>query len=124
MLRLVHPAPSGQGIDPPKRRRGPSPVLSLTAEEAQHFRAALRNAARAYGSWACLASAIGVPVASLTQAIGKRRRPSGVLVIRAAKAAGMSVEAMLSGSLSPAGRCQACGSRVGNRPQLAAGGAR
>ncbi len=122
MLRLVHPPSVGKDTRPSKGRR--SPALSLTAEEAQHFRAALRNAARAYGSWACLAAAIGVPAESLHQASGKGNRPSGLLIIRAAKAAGMSVEAMLTGTLNAAGRCQACGSRVGDRPQLAAGGAR
>ena len=49
MLRLVHPATAGQGPGPSKRR-SPSPSLSLTSEEVRHFRAALCNVARAYGS--------------------------------------------------------------------------
>jgi hypothetical protein len=97
-------------------------VLSLTAEETRHFRVSLRNLARAYGSWRCLAEVIGVPVGSLLQAVKPRRRPSGVLVLRAAQAAGMHVETMLSGTLSAAGRCQGCGSRIGDRPARAASG--
>jgi len=117
MLRIVHPRPPGQGTDPPRRRRGPSPVLSLTVEETRHFRASLKNLARAFGSWGCLASVIGIPAETLQQAIGPRRRPSGVLVIRAAQAAGMSVEAIIGGQLSPVGRCETCGSRVGDRAE-------
>ncbi|MFS8068002.1 MAG: hypothetical protein ACMG6S_16735 [Byssovorax sp.] len=40
-----------------------------------------------------------------------------------ARTAGMSVEAVLSGALSPAGRCETCGSRIGNGVARAAGGA-
>ena len=90
--------------------------MSLTDEEAQHFRAALRNTARAYGGFPVLAEVIGVPVATLYQTVNKkRRRPSGILAIRLAKAAGMSVEAILTGKLTPAGRCAACGSHMSDR---------
>jgi hypothetical protein len=117
MLRLVHPAPQGQ--DPPARRkRERSPALSLTVDEAKHFRSAARNAARAFGGFACLAAAIGVPVGTLHDATSPRRRPSGALALRLARVSGMHVETMLSGGLSEAGRCPACGSRI------AAGGAR
>jgi hypothetical protein len=66
---------------------------------------------------ACLASVIGVPADTLQQAIGPRRRPSGVLVIRTAQEAGMSVEAIIGGQLFAAGRCSSCGSRVGDRAE-------
>jgi hypothetical protein len=115
MLRIVHPAPVGQGTATPKRRGVLSPCLTLTAEETRHFRASLKNMARAFGTWACLAEVIGVPVACLKTAISKGRRPSGILVIRTAQAAGMSVEAIIGGKLSAAGRCSSCGSRVGDR---------
>src|SRR4051812_25864134 len=109
MLRLVHPPSGGNGTDPPKRRKGTrSAALMLTREEAQHFRASLRNLARAYGTWGCLAQVIGVPVETLHQAMKPRRRPSGVLVIRAAKAGGTTVEAVLTGQLTMTGRCKAC----------------
>jgi hypothetical protein len=124
MLRLVHPAPAGQGTDPPgaRRRRRHAAALSLSAEEIQHLRATIRNTARAYGSLGCLAAVIGVPASTLTP---RRKRPSPGLALAVARAAGMSVEAVLGGALSSLGRCSACGSRVGDRPALSvAGGAR
>ena len=113
MLRIVHPAREGQGTRPPKGRR--SAALSLTAEDAQHFRAAIRNTARAYGGMDVLAAVVGAPVSTFRKALNKRRRPSAILALRVAQAAGMSVEAILSGQLTDAGRCAACGSRVSER---------
>jgi hypothetical protein len=125
MLRLVHPAPGGQGTDPPARRKGArSSALSLTAEEARHVRAALKNMARAYGSMPVLAGILGVPVDTLYNLSKPTERPSGVLVIRLAAAAGISVEAILTGALTSAGRCPACGHRAGAGRLPAAGGAR
>jgi hypothetical protein len=115
MLRIVHPAPVGQGTATPKRRRGQSPCLSLTVEETRHFRVSLRNVARAYGGFPVLAQVVGVPVETLYKAL--RRRPSGALALRVAKAAGMHVETLLFGELSSAGRCSSCGSRVGDKPE-------
>lgn len=119
MLRLV-PPPGAQGQDPPaRRRRGPSPALSLTIDESRHLRAAIVNAARAYGSHPCLAAAMGIPVSTLYN----RKRHSAALALRLAAAAGISVEAVLGGKLSAAGRCAACGHRAGDGRLLAAGGA-
>jgi|HubBroStandDraft_6_1064221.scaffolds.fasta_scaffold703546_3 hypothetical protein len=125
MLRLVHPPPAaGQGSGSPARRRGArSPALSLTSDETRHLRAALKNTAAAYGGLDVLASVMGVGVETLYKAA--QRRPSGTLAIRLARAAGMAVEAILTGTLNPAGRCPSCGSRVGDKPALrVAGGAR
>ncbi|MFT3768513.1 MAG: transcriptional regulator [Minicystis sp.] len=120
MLRLVHPAPAGQGTDPPARRKGArAPSLSLTPDEARHVRAALHNARRAFGSWGCLAAVVGCGVNSL-----KQSRPGLALAVRVAQAAGVSVEAMLSGALTAAGRCPTCGHRAGDGRIAAAGGAR
>lgn len=123
MLRLVHPAPAGNSTDPPARRKGArSPSLSLTADEVRHFRIYLRNLARAYGTWGCLATVMGMNEKSLHNARGYRgRRPSGALVIRAAQAGGVSVESVLSGVLGDASRCPTCGHRSGSGQ---AGGAR
>ena len=117
MLRLVHPAPAGQGTDPPKRRRGSrSAALGLTPEEVRHVRAVLRNTARAYGGLDCLSTVMGVPTDTLEGVLYRRKHlPSGTLAIRLACAAGLSVEVVLSGALNPAGRCPTCGHRVGNR---------
>ncbi len=114
MLILVHPAPKGQ--DPPAaRRKGRhAPALSLTPDEVRHLRATLRGLARTFGSWAKLAKAMGVNLGTLTDAAtAPRYRPSGTLAIRAARVGGMTVEAVLSGTLADAGRCQTCGARVG-----------
>lgn len=110
MLRLVHPAPAGQGPTTSKPRGGRSPALILTDEEVQHVRAALRNLARAYGTPGCLAMVMGIPVKTLYQVVcPKGRRPSAAMVVLAARAAGTSVEQILSGKIAPVGRCATCG---------------
>jgi hypothetical protein len=93
MLRLAHPAPAGQGTDPPKRRRGfPAPALSLTDDEARAVRAAARNIARTYGSLRKLAAVLDVNPGVLTS---KRRRPSAGLAVALARVSKMSVDAVL-----------------------------
>lgn len=113
MLRLVHPAPPTQ---PPRTgKRHHSSKLLLTAEESRHLAAALQNLRRAFGTWACLADAMGLREEMIKKlGTGRRRRGSSPAVaIIAARTAGMSVEAILSGTLSPAGRCETCGARIG-----------
>jgi hypothetical protein len=93
MLRLVHPQREGQ--DPPSaRRKGRrATALNLTLDEVQCVRAALRNLARAHGSWGYLAMVMGVPVKSLYQvAAPKGKRPSVAMVLLAARAGGTTVE--------------------------------
>jgi hypothetical protein len=124
MLRIVHPPRGGNGGDPPARRRSRSTGLSLTSDEARHFRAAAKNTARAYGGLRCLADAMRVAFTSLRHATyGSRRRPSAGLALALARAAGVSVESILSGALTAAGRCPTCGHRAGDG-RLVAGGAR
>ena len=124
MLRLVQPAPAGQGLRTRKGRRQ-APSLSLTTEEARHLRATLKNAVRAYGGAPVLASVMGVPLSTIHQASSPKRLTSGTFAIRLAKAAGVSVESVLTGALNAAGRCATCGHRAGDgRAVLAAGGAR
>lgn len=123
MLRLVHPPTGGNGGDPPKRRRTLD-LHTLTPTERQHLRAVLKNLRRAYGSWACLAEVMGVSQVTLERSASKKSCASPGLALRAARAAGMHVETMLSGELSSAGRCPTCGSRVGDGRVVVAGGAR
>ena len=115
MLTLVHPAPAGNGTDPPRRRRGGtrSPCLSLTVEEATHFRAALRNVARLYFK---LAGALGVPVKTLAQALCRKSPPSAALVLRVARLAKVPVESLLYPTLADASRCPTCGVTRGGAP--------
>ena len=128
MLRQVHPPPrGGQGIDPPRRRKGARSVsLLLTAEEMRHVRAAARAACRAYGGADVLAAVMGVPIQTMHGAtIPSACRPlSGTFAIRLAAAAGISVEAVLTGKLNAAGRCPTCGHRAGDGRVVPAGGDR
>ena len=125
MLILVHPRPEGQGTDAPKGRRPrPSPALLLSDEEVRYVRAAVRNTARAYGGIAVLAEVMGVPPDTISGVLARRKhRASGTFAIRLARAAGTSVEAILTGAISEATRCNTCGHRVGNGIARAARGA-
>src|SRR5271169_744710 len=93
MLRLAHPAPRGQGTDPPVRRKGrPSPALSLTLEEARAVRAAARGLARQhFGTLRKLANALGIDPGILTQ----KKRPGAGLAVALARISGLSVDAVL-----------------------------
>lgn len=111
-LRIVHPAPAGPVPRPSKGRR--SAALSLTDEEVRHLRAATRNAVRAFGSSGALAAALGMPRNTVHAVTAPRgARPTAIFAVRLAKAAGMSIEAVIGPALSEAGRCKACGARIG-----------
>jgi len=110
MPRLLRLVGAGQGTDPPKRRRGfPAPTLSLTPEEARHVRLAIRNIARTFGSFANLARAVGVE----RNALNRKGRPSAGLALAVARVAGISLDAMLRGTVQLADRCPTCGTKTG-----------
>lgn len=112
MLRLAHPAPSGQGTDPPKRRKRPSDALVLSDEEVRHVRQALRNLVFALGGNDVAAQVLGIATNSVSSAKSSpKHRPSGTLAIRIAKAAGVSVESILTGAIAITARCPTCGRR-------------
>jgi hypothetical protein len=123
MLRLVHPAPAGQGPVTPKGRH--SAALRLTEPERRHLAIALQNLRLGFGTWACLADAMGVREEMLKKAGVPHNNKGGspALALVVARIAGTSVEAILSGTLSAAGRCHACGHRLGHGTARAAGGA-
>ncbi len=99
MLMLVHPAPAGQGTDPPARgRRRAAPALSLTPEEVRHLRASARNIARTFGSIAALARALGVAPGVLT----RKGRPGAGLAVALGRLTRIPVETLLSGKLAVA----------------------
>jgi hypothetical protein len=106
MLRIVRPNDAGQEKRPPKNSK---PCRSLTDAERKQLRVLLRNLHRHFGSWPCLAEAMGVRWRALSSiASGKRRGSPGIL-LRAARIAGLPVERVLSGKLDLAGRCPTCG---------------
>ncbi len=123
MLRIVHPAPRGQGSDPPKRRRRErSAALSLTAEEGKHLAATLRNLRFGLGAWSVVAMVTGLPITLLTKVAqpGRKRGIHPAVALRAAKAAGLPVETVLSGAMRPADRCPTCGAHAADRRKGAA----
>jgi len=114
VLKLVHPPPpGGQGPRPRRRRKD---VLSLTPDERRNLRQALKNLRLRFGTWACLAEVMDVPVLSLKAAASPRPGfGSYGLALRAARAAGSTIEAILSGKLTPAGACPHCGAKDAER---------
>ena len=111
MLRIVHPAREGQGTRPPRR---PSPN-ALTHDERRNLCQALKNLRLRFGSWSCLAEVMDISEATLSSAATGRGRGSPGLALRAARAAGSTVEAILSGKLTPAGSCPLCGASAERR---------
>ncbi|EYF05802.1 transcriptional regulator [Chondromyces apiculatus] len=71
------------------------------------LRAALRNLRALYGSWNCLAEVMGVNPRSLTTIVSGKPTSPG-MAVRAARAAGTTVEALL-GDLKVAASCPHCG---------------
>ncbi|MCC6555162.1 MAG: transcriptional regulator [Polyangiaceae bacterium] len=109
MLRLVHPARVGQeGGDPPKRRPSIRQTPAFTDVEAMRLRAALRNLRALYGTWACLASVMGMNPGSLEPIVSGRRRPSPAIALATAKAAGKTLDALIRPP-GPADKCPTCG---------------
>ena len=106
-LRLVRPPEEGQATRPSPRRSG---INSLTPDERRNLRQALKNLRLRFGTWSCLAEVMGVPVSSLKKAAtAPVGAGSAAMALRAARAAGSTVEAVLSGKLTPAGSCPHCG---------------
>ena len=87
-LRLV-------GDEPPKRKRRKGDLRHestvLTADEQKRARQALRNLRDAFGTWACLAEAMGLPTKTLFGAVHGRVRLSPAIVLRAMRAVSRSM---------------------------------
>lgn len=112
MQLYLIPPDGGQGEGAPKRRRRPSTCVSLTPQQRKRLRAALRNLRATYGTWKRLAEAMDVSILSL-RGIAKGRDPgSPAMALRAAKAAGTTVDQLLGG-LVVADRCPTCGGTRG-----------
>lgn len=97
----------GQGTAPPTVR--PRATVSLTDAEALRLRAALRSMRGLFGTWACLADAMGVKLKTLQAFLySDRQGASPGLALAAARAAGTTVDALV-GAPRDAGRCPHCG---------------
>jgi hypothetical protein len=107
-LRLLPPLDGGQDRSRPPRRRSPN---SLAPDERRNLRQALKNLRLRFGSWSCLAEVMDVSVDTLKEAAGQGAgHGSPGIALRAARAAGSTIEAVLSGKLSPlGGACPSCG---------------
>lgn len=104
MLRLVHPAPKGQENTRPKFVR--SDVFTPTKAEQDRIRATIRNLSRAYGGRDVLASVMKVPAHTLHN---MKRTKTFALAVLLARAAGITVEQILTGKPHEAGSCALCG---------------
>jgi hypothetical protein len=89
----------------PKVRRGPD----LSQEECKHVKTALAFLAKRLGTWDALAQAMGVKKNTIQLAASKRGGVSAGVALRAARAAGIPVEEVLSGAFPRPGSCFACG---------------
>ncbi|MRG94273.1 transcriptional regulator [Polyangium spumosum] len=110
-LRLVHPAPQGQGTDPPRGRK--SDLLSLTDDQNDRLRAAIKHLRGAYGTYACLATVVGVRKGLLVNVATGVHRGSHALAFHVARAGGVSVEQILTPGVADASRCALCGRKRG-----------
>ncbi|WP_437978874.1 transcriptional regulator [Sorangium sp. So ce295] len=80
----------------------------MTDAEAMRLRAALRHMRGLFGSWPCLAAAMGVPKTTLTNFVYGATRSTHGLALKAARAAGTTVERLLGRPVA-ADRCPTCG---------------
>lgn len=76
----------------------------LTGEEMAHVRAALKFMRLRCGGWALLAKALRLNSKSL-----QKMRPGARMAVRLARAAGVPVDAVLTGRFPPPGACPHCG---------------
>lgn len=90
---------------PGERRR----FSDLTSDEHQRVRVALRFLARRLGSWKALAAAMRAKESTVTYTASARSKPSAGVALRAARAAGVPLEDILSGAFPPADTCPHCG---------------
>jgi hypothetical protein len=81
----------------------------LTAEEAQHVRAALRFLRTRCGTWATLAKVLGFAVVTLENSANGHATISAALVFRVARFAKVGIDDVLSGRYPAPGTCPHCG---------------
>ncbi len=89
----------------PKAPRGPE----LTDDERVHVKATLAFLLARLGSWDAVAKATGLKKATLQYAASKKAGVSAGVALRAARAAGVPLEDVLSGAWPKPGVCPRCG---------------
>jgi len=89
----------------PKAVRGPE----LSAEESARVKAALAFLRAREGTWRAVAEAMGLKLRTVRYAAERRTGVSAGIALRAARAAGVPVEDVLSGAFPKAGTCPHCG---------------
>jgi len=95
-LALV-PPPGAAPAASPRKRRGPSPALSLTAEEARVLRVSIRGLVKSrYGTIAKLARALKVHPNVLTH----KGHPAAALAVALWRETGVPLEVLLRGKLA------------------------
>jgi|SRR5580692_12330026 hypothetical protein len=87
-----------------KAPRGPD----LSQDEQKHVKTALAFLAKRYGTWGDLAKAMGLKRDTVVYAGRKGAATAGV-ALRAARAARVPLEDVLSGTFPKAGSCPMCG---------------
>ncbi|WP_437589247.1 transcriptional regulator [Sorangium sp. So ce1000] len=108
MITLIQQPGGLQGEGAPARQRRPrSPALRLTDVERMRLRAALRHLRALYGTWDCLAQVMSVSAGTIQQ-IASGNGGSHAMALRAAKAAGVTLDQIL-GRPNVAGKCPHCG---------------
>ena len=107
MLRLVHPAPKGKVPARPKYQR--SGALTPTPLESDRIRATLRNLKLAFGGWDVLAAVLNVKPEHIKNVFYRVSPGSYALAVLLARAAGVTVEQVLSDRPHEAGKCPVCG---------------
>ncbi|MBK9265401.1 MAG: transcriptional regulator [Polyangiaceae bacterium] len=103
MLRLVHPRKEGQ--EKVARRRHDRTNHNPTPEEQKRIHAAIKNVARAYGGRDVLAAVMGFAKGTL---YSRETRSYGFAYLLA-RAAGITIEQLLSGQPHAVGSCPLCG---------------
>lgn len=88
---------------PPPPSRAPTKA-DLTGDEMAHVRAALKFMRLRCGGWAALTKTLRLNSKSL-----QKMRPGARMAVRLARAAGVPVDAVLTGHFPPPGACPHCG---------------
>lgn len=101
-LRLVRDEP------PKSKRRKWTRTPLLTPDEARRFRQSMRNLHDAFGTWSCLAAAMGSELHTIHDMMNGRSHVSGDMIVRAMRAGGVTLAELISGPVA-ADRCRACG---------------